>query len=228
MASFTTYLRNCFSTSTPPQQSGSPHKMEEFDGFEGSQGSLARLRENAPECKVLFVGGILNKQSDVQLNIDALNAKAPVKTEMFWNTVYATHRKDREPKQEVVEALASKIEEHLKENGRLCIIAHSHGAKVTFLALQRLRERNVIHCNQENLEVYTYGGVTTIPKQFAEKVGNFTNIDDLPQVMGAKVWDQNKLKWTTLNGAGTGHQFIEGYCDHAAEKVIEFVRNSRN
>ncbi|MCB1075911.1 MAG: hypothetical protein KDK59_10360 [Simkania sp.] len=203
-----------------------PAQMEAFNP-EASRFIEARTNPDRT-WNVLFVGGILNEAENVGTNVEKLREKTGVTIAPFWNPVYAAQKEDRRPKEEVVQALALTIEEHLKV-GRLCLIAHSHGTRVLAMALENLRARNVIQLHEDKLEVYGFGGVEGIPEEFASRVVNYKNKDDHVQSLGKLLWHHNKsVEWAKLDGPGEGHQFDGGYDEVAAEEVKQFVLRSSN
>lgn len=217
------WIHTSHSADLPPYNGPDPSEMEAYNPDYGQ----VQESSQEPELKwnVLFVGGILNKEDNVAANVEELRSKTCPAIGLFWNNVYALHRHDRVPKPVVVEALAGSIKEYLTR-GRLCIVAHSHGAKVVALALENLMEKRKIKPYERDLEVYTYGGVTTVEKAYARRVENYRNKDDSVQLLGTLAWHEgNGTPWEISSPKG-GHQFIEGYADHAAGKVNDFIVRS--
>ncbi|WP_420422387.1 hypothetical protein [Simkania sp.] len=211
-------------SSSPGELPGyNPHSQEAIEGAEKMFQVSKAANDPGRTWNVLFVGGILNREADVLLNVDKLQNKTGVPVQHFWNRVYATQRSDREPKADVVNDLAGKIEAYLSI-GQLCIIAHSHGTKVTSMALDSLQKKGAVKTNDNRLEVYGIGGVEGIPEDSASYVENYKNKDDHTQSLGKVLWHANKsVEWDKTDRAGNGHAFIGGYDDYATEKVVEFV-----
>lgn len=178
--------------------------------------------------EILFVGGILNDTSDVLKNSETLEKKASREVVPFWNNTWPKDFKEKKAYEMVSKELAGLIFQKISRNERLCIIAHSHGASTTLGALKTLRtDENPLF--YKNIEVYAFGGVTAIPKLYAQKVGNYRNYDDLVYPLGEMLWKEklkSEISWKVTAGKGTGHDFVEGYSDAAVEKIIRF--KSRN
>ncbi|MCP5505016.1 MAG: hypothetical protein H7A41_07685 [Chlamydiales bacterium] len=232
MASFMHSISSRFRhTHTPAANLYNPTELPEFT--KGTVGLI--MEENgAPDTpyrnwSILFVGGILNTEDDVFTNAERLKEMTDKAVIPFWNNVHATHKQDRQRMEDVIEQLSPIIEE-LVQRGKLCIIAHSHGALLVSNTLQSLKDRDILdETRKANLEVYTYGGVTTVAKDLAGVVLNYRNHDDTTQVIGTIKWHKkNDTQWISLQGPGSGHQLIGGYDTHAAQTIRDFTFRSEN
>lgn len=214
---FSSHPTDLFSPPSP-----NPSEMEAYYPYDQEEGAS---KEAARNWNVLFVGGILNQEEHVAANVEELRRKTDPAISAFWNTVYAKEGESRASEPEVVQVLSVSIEDFLRR-GRLCIIAHSHGAKVVRLALEDLKVREKIRPYEEKLEVYTYGGVTTVQTMYARRVVNYKNDDDRVMFLGQVAWHKsNQTSWESCGERG-GHQFIGGYADHAAGVVNTFIHKT--
>lgn len=182
--------------------------------------------------EIFFVGGIQNEEKDVQKNALALSKKCGETVIPFWNTTWAKNIREWKQLSIVARDFSQRLTTSLSDGNSICIIAHSHGAKLVRESLKGLPS-SYKRMALAMVEVYTFGGVTKIPHGYAGKVENYRNNDDLVLYFGEVLWDEKKegeqFSFKTLSGYGKGHQFIEGYLDSAAKKIQKFkAQNTLN
>ncbi len=169
---------------------------------------------------ILFVNGVSNTRQSAQETANRLSKSVSSQVELFYNPITFTGNFGNEVKE-----LAQRIEELMDSFWGVCIIAHSHGAKLTLNALREIRNRN-IDLTKKNITIFTFGGAVDIGNEYGKKVGNVRNDGDFVQLVGKLVfdWESSRSKNVSFHPAGA-HEFDSAYKKYASEEIKEFKRN---
>lgn len=89
---------------------------------------------------------------------------------------YTNNEEQKQKIDNIVDQYCQTIRQHLNKGNqkRISLLAHSHGALITKLALQKLDFEE-----REKLDVYALGGVVMIPKSLGHSVRNFVFKGDI-------------------------------------------------
>ncbi len=145
-------------------------------------------------AEVIFINGIgtsEERRSDyVKIITEAFVGR---KVELFFNptAVSEYYAKDVESQAGYIDALYKRFTALVsddpagdKKRGRITVLTHSHGTHLLNEVLKKMKAED-----RDLFVVYTFGGVTMIPKDMASKVKNYIYKDDLIGVSGNVAYD---------------------------------------
>lgn len=185
--------------------------------------------------KVYFINGALNTQQSAGQTTQSLTQKSQISVELIWNGVYCKCL-ERETEENVTEKIIKVVSQHVHG---VCLLAHSHGALVTYNALEKFRKSQSADnlCDRE-IYVFTFGGITHISAHLGKRVINFENrcksdwassAAHSRAVLGSPVshWFsriQDGYPIFTMEAGGNGHYNDTGY-EEAMLKVLDYVNS---
>lgn len=200
--------------------------------------------------KIYYNNGMFNSQNDVIKRSQCLTEKSKKSVEPIWNGVYDRLIFGSETVDDVISKIFKVVSEH--SHSGICLLAHSHGAVVTYDALEKFRKsQSADTLSDREIYVFTFGGATHISAHLGKRVVNFENrcagevkyllpinfqsmtdwISALAHseiVVGNYVLSgrfsrvENGHPIFRMESGGSGHRADSGY-EEAMLKVIEFV-----
>lgn len=157
---------------------------------------------NRPGEAIVFVNGICNSRNEAEESAQIISSTINnSRVVLFYNPTMNTkgiydisvgEESNRALSGELVTLIQQEIAQcdravqnqtaQRVERVRVLILAHSHGAILTRLAL----ENSSLRQSNDNLEVAAFGGATLIPVSLARKVRNFINEKDFIPLLAMK------------------------------------------
>lgn len=155
-----------------------------------SLGSIKSFEYGKQEQILLYCNGICAnsegeewEKSNLEQQKDLLISIFPNRKIVIYNNptglgeYYTNNEIQAQKIDDIAGQYCQKIRHYLKSSGNqehIPILAHSHGALITKLALQKLSFEE-----RDKLDVYSFGGVVMIPKSLGHRVQNFVYKGDV-------------------------------------------------